>query len=715
MPHCWRVAVVLLGSVAVAFASLSWAAEDGQTFRAGAAAVEITPTTLPVVVSGGFLERTADTVHDRLFARAVVLDDGAKRLAIVVADNLMMPRDLLDRAKSLAERATGIPVDHLLISATHTHSAPSVMGALGSRSDVVYERVLPELLARAIEQAAGNLAPARVGWCVVQDAEHNYCRRWVFREDRMINDPFGQRTVRAHMHPGYESPNHIGPSGPADPDLSVLALQFSDGRPLAVLANYAMHYFGSTPVSADVCGRFGGALAARIGAAQDERFVGMLSQGTSGDSMWMDYSRPAAKITLQEYTDSLAQVAAQAYQTVQFHDWVSIDIAETKLTIGRRAPGAERLEWARGIAATIGDRLPRDHAEVYALEQLYLHAQPEVELKLQAIRIGELGITGIPNEVYGLTGLKLKARSPLQPTFNIELANGAEGYIPPPEQHALGGYTTWPARTAGLAVEAEPQIVAALLGLLEKVAGKPAAVPTVDIRAAYPAAVLKSAPLAYWRLEEMDGVTAADCLDRYPAQFERGVAFFLPGPSGEQFSEATRGNRCAHFAGGRLASRMDKLGSAYTVEFWFWNGLPHDARAVTGYLFSRGEDGAEGAPGDHLGIGGTHQPDLTGKLFFYNGNQRKALLIGKTSLETRTWYHVAMARDGSDVRVYLNGQPEADISGAAEPGCSSDVGQLFFGGRNDRLFPLEGQLDEVAVYDRILSPAEIAAHFTAGR
>ena len=100
------------------------------------------------------------------------------------------------------------------------------------------------------------------------------------------------------------------------------------------------------------------------------------------------------------------------------------------------------------------DRLPRDRAEVYALEAIHLHEDPRVEVKLQALRIGELGITAIPNEVYGITGMKLKGLSPLVPTFNIELANGAEGYIPPPEQHALGGYTTWPARTAGLEVDA---------------------------------------------------------------------------------------------------------------------------------------------------------------------------------------------------------------------------------------------------------------------
>ena len=214
---------------------------------------------------------------------------------------------------------------------------------------------LPELLARAIEQAAEQLERASVGWGVARDPEHNHCRRWVFRKDPQHPRSLRAKELRAHMHPGYESPNHIGPAGPADTDLSVLALQTRDGRPLAVLANYAMHYFGSEPVSSDVCGRFGGALATLIGAEQDERFVGILSQGTSGDSMWMDYSRPATQTTLQQYTESLAQVASQVYKSMQFRDWVSLDIAETKLKVGRRVPNAERLEWARGVAASMGE------------------------------------------------------------------------------------------------------------------------------------------------------------------------------------------------------------------------------------------------------------------------------------------------------------------------------------------------------------------------
>ncbi len=135
-----------------------------------------------------------------------------------------------------------------------------------------------------------------------------------------------------------------------------------------------------------------------------------------------------------------------------------------------------RLEWAKAIVRHMGNRdIPNSLPEVYAKEAILLHEEPQRELKLQVIRIGELGITAIPNEVFAITGLKIKAQSPFETTMNIELANGSEGYIPPPEQHVLGGYTTWPARTAGLEVQAEPTIVEAVLGLLGTSRGQTAA------------------------------------------------------------------------------------------------------------------------------------------------------------------------------------------------------------------------------------------------
>jgi hypothetical protein len=100
---------------------------------------------------------------------------------------------------------------------------------------------------------------------------------------------------------------------------------------------------------------------------------------------------------------------------------------------------------------------------------------------------------------------------------------------------------------------------------------------------------------------------------------------------------AHRINRAVEFAGGRLRAAPKGLGATYSVEFWFWNGLPVSVRPVTGYLLSRGADGSEA--GDHLGIGGTSGG--TGRLFFSNGAKPERILSGSTELETKSWHHAA--------------------------------------------------------------------------
>jgi hypothetical protein len=104
-------------------------------FRAGAAVVDMAPQKFPVRVNGMFTERMADKLVDPLTARALAMDDGTTRLVICVVDSCMVPRDIIDAAKMQAAEATGLSTDRMLVSATHTHSAPSAMGCLGSRAD----------------------------------------------------------------------------------------------------------------------------------------------------------------------------------------------------------------------------------------------------------------------------------------------------------------------------------------------------------------------------------------------------------------------------------------------------------------------------------------------------------------------------------------------------------------------------------------------------
>jgi hypothetical protein len=704
-----------LGIFALAFATDCRAITNSpiaeKIFRAGAYAIDVSPKKLPVIVNGGFLQSSADKVNDPLFARCLVLDDGMIRLAIVVVDSCMMPRDLIDEAKGTASKSTGIPIDRMLISATHTHSAPSAMGALGTPPDPDYVELLPFRIAEGIERAVKNLAPAKIGWAVVDDYEHTHCRRWIRRPDKMIADPFGTVSVRANMHPGYQNADTIGPSGPVDPGLSVLSIRSLEGRPIALLANYSMHYFGAAPVSADYYGRFSAKIATLVGAGEsDTPFVGMMSQGTSGDQQWMDYGQPKTDQTLFGYADAVAQRAFEAYQKVQYREWVPLAMAEATLTLGRRVPDQKRLESAQRIVAKMPAPIARNQVEVYAKEAIDLHDDPVRELKLQAIRIGDLGIVAIPNEVYAITGLKIKGRSPLQTTFTVELANGSEGYVPPPEQHKLGGYTTWPARTAALEVDAEPKIVETVLGLLENVSNARRRDWTESLNP-YARAILAAKPVAYWRMGEIVGPQARDAsAHEHHGLFESGIALYLDGAPAPGLRGEGSLNRSPHFAGGRMRADLAGLGAKYSVALWFWNGLPNNTREVTGYLVSRGQ---AGAAGDYLGIGGTR--DSPGRLVFSHGDRIAPILTGRGEIQPKTWHFAVLVRDDRKVAVYVDGAAEPELAGEADAaGVAGDV-TIFLGGRSDNVANFEGKIDETAVFDRSLSATAIRELFEASK
>ncbi len=668
-------------------------------FRAGAAVVDITPRELPVIVNGGFLSREVRIIADRLHSRAIALASKGEVVVIVVVDNCMVPTVLCDKAKQIAAEKTGIAPEKILICATHTHSAPSVMDlCLGTDLDRKYTDFLPGKIAESIIKAHAAMQPAKAGWAVFDGSNYTKPRRWVLWPGT-DPDPFGGRTVRANMHPGYQNPAATGESGPTDPWFTLFSVVAQDGSPLALLANFSMHYFsGHAGISADYFGRYCKEMAERD-ASKGNAFVVALSQGTSGDVWRADYrgSRQQSEISMKQYVGALTDLTEQAISKIKYHDELPLQMEEVRMVMQRRAPDKDRLGWARAVAGKIPDGRPRNRPEVYAKQAIHLHENPETEVVLQALRVGDLGITAMPNEVYALTGLKLKELSPLGITMNIELANGAEGYIPPAEQHVLGGYTTWPSVTAGLEVGAERKITEALVSMLERVSGLPRKTYR-EPQGAFAQALERLRPLRSWAMGDL--VPGED--------FEPGVVCHLPGVEGAGFPDKHR-SRAAHFAGGRIVTNADP-GDEYSVSLWFWNGLRTGARPVTGYLLSRGEADNPAAPGDHVGIGGTAV--ARGKLIIFNGNSVNELLEGQQLLQKDRWYHLVFVRRGMDVKAYINGKRE--IAGELKP-THLGTKDIFIGGRSDNFANFQGRLDEVALFNRALSAVEVGALFdTAG-
>jgi neutral ceramidase len=506
--------------------------EPPKIFRAGAHAIDITPKKFPVSVNGLMQDREATQAFDPLHARCLVLDDGRTRLAIAICDSLLISRELMDEAKALAHRATGIPVNGMLIAATHTHSAPTVTPIFQSEPDGDYSRFLVERIAAGIAQAHRNLAPARAGWAVTQDATQTFCRLWIVRKPGP--NPFGQPTDRIVMHPGYQNPNGIEPAGPTDPTLTLLSVQSPDGRPIALLANYTMHHAQEEPcLSADYFGCFADKFTKLIGA-EDARpaFVAMMSNGAQGDAHCFDYSRPRKARTRDSVAESLARAALAAYGKIAHHDWVPLAVRERTLNLGVRPAMEPDVAAARQILEQAKGRPLQGWPEIYARETVLLSQYPwEVQLKLQALRIGGLAIVALPVEAYAITGLEIKRRSPIKPACVIDLANGYNGYMAPPEHHLLGGYSTWRARSCYLSPDAAPKVIAAALGLLRAISNRDANPGRPRPGSVYARAVLASDPLAYWPLNELSGPRAHDLTENANhALYEPKVLFNLTGP-----------------------------------------------------------------------------------------------------------------------------------------------------------------------------------------
>nr|WP_272072194.1 DUF1553 domain-containing protein [Mariniblastus sp.] len=166
------------------------------------------------------------------------------------------------------------------------------------------------------------------------------------------------------------------------------------------------------------------------------------------------------------------------------------------------------------------------------------------------------------------------------------------------------------------------------------------------------------------------------------------------------FSES----RFAHFTEpASLQGNFDKETRSYSVSFWFKNQTPNNQRPITVYLFSRAEYGDKSLLGDHLGIGGTHDKSVTGKLFVFNGNVPDSKSIkGQTVIEEGVWNHVVLIRNQDQIQLFLNGNESPEIDEDL-PNTLKESSNFCFGSRSDGFAPLAGNLAEMAVFDRPLN------------
>ena len=425
--------------------------------RVGTACVDVSPTVTPFQLRSG----KSNFVHDPLHVRAVAFECGEGRAVICLIDAIGIGREMSDIAKSRASEKTGWKAEDMLICATHTHTAPK--GGEGMPGREAYEQLKYEKLEEAIVQAIQSMEPARVGFSSEDEPSEVRNRRWFLQPGTMPPNPLGEQDqVKTNANR-----NHlVKPAGPIDPEICVIDVRTNRHKPLALIANYALHYVGGVPkkvdengrevgmASADYFGEFSRIMPYRLGGVNPPaNFVAMMTNGASGDINNLVFTGSRAPRSPFEQIRIVASKTAdaswRAVRKIQNYDTKPlIATRQREVNLPYREPDEREISLAKDLLTrTRQEREAINSRTTSVATRVIEYANPEhprtEPVLIQAFRIGDQAIVSMPFEVLVEIGLEIKKKSPFEHTFLIELANGGYGYLPPPNQHKLGGYETW--------------------------------------------------------------------------------------------------------------------------------------------------------------------------------------------------------------------------------------------------------------------------------
>jgi hypothetical protein len=450
-----------------------WAAEPA-VLRAGAAKVDITPQHEDI-------PRPFTSIHDPLFARAIYLESGTQRAVLLTADLGALADALTDDVSDAIERQLHVPKTNIVISATHDHSAifggprpsgPATAHAPAGEAGDAFGARLKSALVQAAVRAQQQMQPARIGYGtgnlylnVNRDAIDDQTRLW------------------------SQEPNLNYPS---DKTLAIVKLEDLSGRLIAVYMNYAMHA-NSLFLEGMISGDFPGEASRYIERVYDDRAVALWTSGAAGDQNPL-YLRPNLKIAnarIQAVMDAEHVELGPAIMRAMFTG----DPQADKLSVDPVALD-QSLELVKSMGQLTAEEAIRvmSHITVMSAEVVIEGAQQKIQcpgrnrldtgregapgsyedspnpvnIKIGALRIGDIALGTANAELYNMIGQRVKAGSKFRDTIMVTLANGManSGYIPTDD--AFGRYTFQVLGTSLKPGCAETGIENGIDGMIEK-------------------------------------------------------------------------------------------------------------------------------------------------------------------------------------------------------------------------------------------------------
>lgn len=377
--------------LALAFVGVGIRAHGG-VLRAGAARLDITPQPDEALPMSGYAARTEGhkSIHDNLYLRAVVLDDGATQAVLISADLIDFSHNFWSKMSQRLAQETGVPSEHILIIATHTHAAPALGTYEAIATNAVraaYMKKIEDGMIEVSRQAQQRLQPARLGYGSGR-ANVNVNRRALMADGSWWLG--------------------INPDGPSDKTIAILKIETAAGEPIAILINYGVHGTGMGKENLQISGDVPGAASRWVERHFEDKVVAPWISGAGGDQCPI-YDRVPTKF---DGVMALGRILGEE----------ALQVAK-----GIKTSPEARISAAQKIVSCAGRKLIGSPG----IRQDYEFVDTNsVDIRLSVIRINDLALAGISGEVFTLISQRLKRESRAGHTVVIAHCNGSSGYLP---------------------------------------------------------------------------------------------------------------------------------------------------------------------------------------------------------------------------------------------------------------------------------------------
>ena len=430
--------------------------------RSGCYECDITPP-LGMERPGNYTKTYVTSVHDPLKVRAAVFDSGSTRAAVVSVDTCAVGARLVAEARARIQKRCGIPAEHVLIAASHTHSGGPLFGWMAADFADAPKRVRELAVDESvvIDPIYQEWAIAQIATAVAQADQQKREVKLSFDTGRApgvaFNRRFRMKNGRVYTHPGKGNPGIVAPAGPVDDEVGVLGIWGAGRELLGCIVNFACH---ATTSPGGISADWIYFLEQTIRGALGQHAIVLFVSGAAGDVTQID-NQSRREDELGEHWSRVvgATVGAEAVRLLSCarpREAQELSVRRSVLDIPRRLPSATRLAEARRIVENSTPPVEKNEWEAGAATTEFLMSKELVVLdqlvrqnssasvEIQALQIGPSLWLANGAEYFSESGLAIKRGSPFPRTQIITLANGALGYVPPADAFlpSGGGYET---------------------------------------------------------------------------------------------------------------------------------------------------------------------------------------------------------------------------------------------------------------------------------